>query len=166
MALVSFSGIDCDVATGKKGIFQIVGEGKTWSEGVDDENGNYDFLMFADIDFDHPEVVEEMKKWGIWVSQELHLDGMRLDAIKHINDQFIAHFLEAVRAKQGQQFYAVGEYWKNDKDSLDKYLSEVKYKIDLFDVPLHYHFSRLHKKAGTTIYKNFSTTPWSTTIPT
>ena len=66
--------------------------------------------MFADIDFDHPEVVEEMKKWGIWVSQELHLDGMRLDAIKHINDQFIAHFLEAVRAKQGQQFYAVGEY--------------------------------------------------------
>ena len=34
-----FSGIDCDVATGKKGIFQIVGEGKTWSEGVDDENG-------------------------------------------------------------------------------------------------------------------------------
>lgn len=110
-----FSGIDCDVATGKKGIFQIVGEGKTWSEGVDDENGNYDFLMFADIDFDHPEVVEEMKKWGIWVSQELHLDGMRLDAIKHINDQFIAHFLEAVRAKQGQQFYAVGEYWKTIK---------------------------------------------------
>lgn len=26
-------------------------------------------------------------------------------------------------------------------------------------------FSRLHKKAGTTIYKNFSTTPWSTPIP-
>ena len=118
-----FSGIDCDVVTGKKGIFQIVGEGKTWSEGVDDENGNYDFLMFADIDFDHPEVVEEMKKWGIWVSQELHLDGMRLDAIKHINDQFIAHFLEAVRAKQGQQFYAVGEYWKNDNSSLE---SQVK----------------------------------------
>ena len=141
-----FSGIDCDVVTGKKGIFQIVGEGKTWSEGVDDENGNYDFLMFADIDFDHPEVVEEMKKWGIWVSQELHLDGMRLDAIKHINDQFIAHFLEAVRAKQGQQFYAVGEYWKNDKDSLDKYLSEVKYKIDLFDVPLHYHFFQASQK--------------------
>ena len=141
-----FSGIDCDVATGKKGIFQIVGEGKTWSEGVDYENGNYDFLMFADIDFDHPEVVEEMKKWGIWVSQELHLDGMRLDAIKHINDQFIAHFLEAVRAKQGQQFYAVGEYWKNDKDSLDKYLSEVKYKIDLFDVPLHYHFFQASQK--------------------
>lgn len=141
-----FSGIDCDVATGKKGIFQIVGEGKTWSEGIDDENGNYDFLMFADIDFDHPEVVEEMKKWGIWVSQELHLDGMRLDAIKHINDQFIAHFLEAVRAKQGQQFYAVGEYWKNDKDSLDKYLSEVKYKIDLFDVPLHYHFFQASQK--------------------
>ena len=37
--------------------------------------------VFADIDFDHPEVVEEMKKWGIWVSQELHLDGMRMGFI-------------------------------------------------------------------------------------
>ena len=65
-----------------------------WSEGVDDENGNYDYLMFADLDFDNPEVVREMQDWGIWVSNELNLDGMRLDAIKHMNDQFIKHFLE------------------------------------------------------------------------
>ena len=95
--------------------------------------------MFADIDFDHPEVVEEMKKWGIWVSNELNLDGMRLDAIKHINDQFIKHFLEAVRNNRGNDFYAVGEYWKNDIDSLNEYLSHVQYKVDLFDVPLHYN---------------------------
>lgn len=38
-----------------------MGEGKAWSDGVDSENGNYDYLMFADIDFDNPEVVEEMK---------------------------------------------------------------------------------------------------------
>ena len=103
-----FSGTDYNKANDKKGIYQIIGEGKAWSEGVDNENGNYDFLMFADIDFDHPEVVEEMKKWGIWVSNELNLDGMRLDAIKHINDQFIKHFLEAVRNNRGNDFYAVG----------------------------------------------------------
>lgn len=134
-----FSGVDFDEKSQKEGVFQIMGEGKAWSKGVDGENGNYDFLMFADLDFDHPEVVEEMKQWGIWVSRELNLDGMRLDAIKHINDQFIKQFLEAVRADRGEQFYAVGEYWKNDKPSLDEYLSHVGYEVDLFDVPLHYN---------------------------
>lgn len=141
-----FSGVDCDKITGEKGVFQIIGDGKTWNEGVDNENGNYDFLMFADLDFDHPEVVKEMKKWGIWVTEEFKFDGMRLDAIKHINDKFIEHFLEAIRKKQGAKFYAVGEYWKNDKDSLDQYLSQVRYKADLFDVPLHYHFFEASQK--------------------
>ena len=94
-----FSGTDYDVSRKKEGIFQILGEGKHWSEGVDDENGNYDYLMFADLDFDNPEVVREMQDWGIWVSNELNLDGMRLDAIKHMNDQFIKHFLEAATGK-------------------------------------------------------------------
>lgn len=135
-----FSGVDYNVATKKEGIYEIVAEGKNWSKGVDGENGNYDFLMFADIDFDHPDVIEEMKRWGVWISRELELDGMRLDAIKHINDQFIKHFLEAVRTDRDKEFYAVGEYWKNDPESLEKYLAQVAYKIDLFDVPLHYNF--------------------------
>ena len=132
-----FSGIDYDVATGKKAIFQIVGEGKGWSQGVDNENGNYDYLMFADIDLDHPEVVKELEHWGLWVSKELNLDGMRLDAIKHMDDHFIKHFLEAIRADRDAGFYAVGEYWKDDIDSLKAYLDEVDYEVNLFDVCLH-----------------------------
>lgn len=132
-----FSGIDYDVATGKKAIFEIVGEGKGWSQGVDNENGNYDYLMFADIDLDHPEVVKELQNWGLWVSNELNLDGMRLDAIKHMDDLFIKHFLEAVRAGREAGFYAVGEYWKDDIDSLKAYLDEVDYEVNLFDVCLH-----------------------------
>ncbi len=137
-----FSGTDCDARTGKNAIFKTESDGKGWSGGVDDENGNYDFLMFANIDFHHPEVVEEMKKWGKWVSRELELDGMRLDAIKHINDDFIRDFLKAVREERGADFYAVGEYWHQDLDALDAYLGEEHYKVDLFDVPLHYNFHR------------------------
>lgn len=80
------------------------------------------------------------------MSEELNLDGMRLDAIKHINDQFIKQFLEAVREKRGKDFYAVGEYWKNDKDSLNEYLSHEAYKVDLFDVPLHYNLFQASQK--------------------
>ncbi len=141
-----FTGTDYDAATEKTSIFKIMGDGKSWSEGVDEENGNYDYLMFANLDFDHPEVVKEMEKWGVWVSRELDLDGMRLDAIKHINDEFIKKFLAAVRKDRGEDFYAVGEYWKQDLDSLNEYLKEERYKVDLFDVPLHYNMYQASKQ--------------------
>ncbi len=134
-----FSGTDLDARTGKEAIFKTVSEGKGWSGGVDGENGNYDFLMFANIDFHHPEVIEEMKRWGRWVARELNLDGMRLDAIKHINNDFIKAFLASVREERGQDFYAVGEYWHEDLGALEAYLAEEHYKVDLFDVPLHYN---------------------------
>ncbi|HCO68013.1 MAG TPA: alpha-amylase [Dysgonomonas sp.] len=141
-----FTGTDFNQANGKTAIYEIQGEGKSWADGVDGENGNYDYLMYADIDFDHPEVVKEMKKWGKWVANELNLDGMRLDAIKHINDQYIKEFLDAVREERGQEFYAVGEYWKKDINDLNEYLAAVKYKTDLFDVPLHYNMYSASKK--------------------
>ena len=78
---------------------------------MDTENGNYDFLLGNDIDLNHPEVVTELNRWGKWVSNELNLDGMRLDAIKHMKDQFVKQFLEAVRTERGEDFFAVGEYW-------------------------------------------------------
>ena len=122
-----FSGTGFDDAKKRSGIFQIQGEGKAWSEGVDSENGNYDFLLCNDIDLDHP------------VSKELNLDGMRLDAIKHMKDKFIAQFLDAVRSERGNNFYAVGEYWNGDLKTLDAYIESVGHKVNLFDVPLHYN---------------------------
>ena len=68
-----------------------------------------DFLLCNDIDLDHPEVVAELNRWGKWVSNELDLDGMRLDAIKHMKDQFVTQFLDTVRSERGDDFYAVGE---------------------------------------------------------
>lgn len=133
-----FTGTDLNVANGKRAIYLIQGEGKAWSEGVDGENVNYDFLIFNDLDFDHPEVVAEMKRWGVWVAETLDLDGMRLDALKHIKNTFIADFMRTVRARRGEQFYAVGEYWSGDFEALEAYLDVVDHKIDLFDAPLHY----------------------------
>ncbi len=134
-----FSGVDFDNLQKRSGVFRIEGEGKAWSEGVDSENNNYDFLMCNDIDLDHPEVVEELKHWGKWVSGALNLDGMRMDAIKHMRDSFIAEFLDAIRNERGEKFYAVGEYWNADADTLDAYVEATEGKINLFDVPLHYN---------------------------
>ena len=141
-----FNGTDFNNLNQKNAIYRIMGEGKSWDENVDDENGNYDYLMFANIDYDHPEVVDEMNKWGIWVADELNLDGFRLDAIKHINSNFIEGFLKEVRKVKGDKFYAVGEYWKDDLDSIQEYLNNVDYEVELFDVPLHYNFFTASKE--------------------
>lgn len=72
-----FIGIDYDAKQDKSGIYRIVGENKTWNDKVDDEFGNYDYLMFTDIDYNHPEVREEMIRWGKWLANTLHFNGFR-----------------------------------------------------------------------------------------
>lgn len=135
-----FTATDYDHATQRQGIFRILGDFKSWSENVDCEFGNYDYLMFADVDFHHPDVIEETIRWGKWFANELQLDGFRLDAIKHINQEFIEAFVRAIREHVQRDFYAVGEYWKNDPDYLREYLDNVDHQIDLFSVALHINF--------------------------
>lgn len=143
-----FSGTDYDAATGRTGIFRILGEGKGWSGDVDDENGNYDFLMCNDIDHDHPEVADELKRWGVWVTAELELDGLRMDAVKHIKATFISDFLDTVRGARGSEFYAVGEYWNGNLDTLRSYIDITAGRISLFDVPLHYNMFQASREQG------------------
>lgn len=143
-----FNGTDYNNINQKTAIYKMTGDGKNWDQGVDDENGNYDYLMFANIDYERGDVVEEMKRWGVWVANELNLDGFRLDAIKHINNTFIEEFLKEVRKVRGEDFYAVGEYWKGDLGSIVEYLDNVNYQADLFDVPLHFNFFTASKNGS------------------
>lgn len=135
-----FNGTDYDANEDKKGIYHIMGEDKSWNRHVDKEFGNYDYLMFANIDYNHPDVRKEMQKWGEWFIQTTKCDGFRLDAIKHINHTFIAEFIRNIRSKCNEDFYFVGEFWNPDLEACQKFLDYVDYDIDLFDVALHYHF--------------------------
>ncbi len=133
-----FNGTDYDARQNRTGIFRILGENKHWNENVDDGFGNYDYLMFADIDYNHPKVREEMIKWGEWLVDTLQCGGLRLDAIKHINHDFIKEFVNAIYRKVGDSFYIVGEFWNSELAACQHFLDTVDYKIDLFDVALHY----------------------------
>ncbi|OMC66283.1 alpha-amylase [Paenibacillus sp. FSL H7-0326] len=146
-----FNGTDYDAKTNRTGIFRMAEEDKAWNENVDDEFGNYDYLMFANIDYSIPEVREEMIRWGKWLIDTLQCNGFRLDAIKHINHEFIKEFAKEMINKRGQDFYIVGEFWKPDLAACQNFLDTVDYQIDLFDVSLHY---KLHEasQAG----KNFN----------
>ncbi|MFF2911697.1 alpha-amylase [Paenibacillus sp. NPDC057934] len=133
-----FNGTDFNAKEDRSGVFRIVGENKTWNKNVDDEFGNYDYLMFANIDYSHPAVKEEMLQWGSWLVDTLQCSGYRLDAIKHINHEFIKEFAAEMVHKRGEDFYIVGEFWNPDLASCREFLDTVDYRIDLFDVSLHY----------------------------
>ncbi len=111
-----FSGTGINHANGKTAVYKILGEGISWSHHVNNEFGNFDYLLDCDLDLNHPEVIAELNKWGTWVANELNLDGFRLDAIKHMDTDFIKQFLNTIRENKGDSFYLVGEYWKGDFD--------------------------------------------------
>lgn len=135
-----FKGIDNNLTSGQQAIYLIQNlKDEKWAEDVDLELGNYDYLMHADIDYDNPEVVNHIIEWGNWVCEELQLDGMRLDAVKHIKHRFLWNFINSIKKKQGIQFHFISEYWSKYIDALTHYLAVTDYSTDLFDVPLHYN---------------------------
>ena len=134
-----FSGVDFDQKTGTNGIFKILGNGKDWNEGVSEEKGNFDYLMFADVDLENQDVKNEIFKWSYWFINHVDIDGMRFDALKHISDEFLTEFVIDLEGKSEKELYFFGEFWMNDKFTNNKYLYETKYHTDLFDVVLHFN---------------------------
>jgi len=133
-----FNGTDYDARKKRSGCYRILGDNKNWNNEVDDEFGNYDYLMFANLHYNHPVVKDEMIKWGKWLAETLQCDGFRLDAIKHISHDFIREFATQIMKERGNEFYIVGEFWSPDLATCQNFLDTVDFKIDLFDVSLHY----------------------------
>ncbi|ANE45530.1 alpha-amylase [Paenibacillus swuensis] len=134
-----FNGTDFDAKENRTGVFRIFGENKKWNENVDDAFGNYDYLMYANIDYNHPAVTEEMVTWGKWLAETLKCNGFRLDAIKHIDYDFVKYFAEQIIQERGDEFFIVGEFWNSDPGACQEFLETIEHKISLFDVVLHYN---------------------------
>ncbi|HEN3576759.1 TPA: alpha-amylase, partial [Yersinia enterocolitica] len=94
-----FSGVDHIEDPTDEGIFKIINDysDEGWNTEVDDELGNFDYLMGADIDFRNPAVMGELKYWGEWLLDTLPIDGFRLDAVKHIPAWFFKQWIQHVQ---------------------------------------------------------------------
>ena len=125
-----FNGTDFDAKRNKKGIYLIQG---------DNENGNFDYLMFANLDYRHPEVIENIYEWADWFVETTGVQGFRMDAIKHIDYFFMRNFIRDVKEKQGQDFYVFGEFWNAKEEDNNTYLEKTENRFDLVDVRLHYN---------------------------
>lgn len=137
-----FTGVDYAYNLDERGIFNLLQEhGDDWEEMIDDEKGNYDFLMYNDIEFRNPAVRDELSKWANWYYETTHFDGVRLDAVKHISPKFYNEWLARLRNDTGKEIYAVGEYWAPGAlPLLLRYIEATEGTMSLFDSSLHHNF--------------------------
>lgn len=123
-------------------------EGKQFDDYVALENGNFAYLMGADLDFENEWVRGELTHWGKWYLDTTGADGFRLDALKHISAWFFPQWLDEMEKHAGRDLFVVGEYWSPDLESLHWYLDSMGDRMSLFDVTLHYNFHYASKAGG------------------
>ncbi len=147
-----FDGVDYDAKKKQSGVYLFYG--KSWDNEVDLENGNFDYLMGADVDFNNVEVVEELVNWGVWYINKTNVDGLRLDAVKHIKATFFKDWLSKVEERVGKKIFCVGEYWSSYREALEYFIKKNDERIKLFDVPLHYNLHEASKQKENYDLKN------------
>ncbi len=138
-----FHGIDYDDKSKEHAIFKF--KDKNWDNSVDEEFGNFDYLMGADIDFTNQEVIQECYDWIKWYIETTGIDGLRLDAVKHINAEFYKNWITKIQQELDNNIFSVGEYWSDNVSKLHRYIEETEGKTSLFDVPLHYNLYKASK---------------------
>ncbi len=144
-----FTGIDIDCDEQKNVIHSIVNKyGDSWENVMEEEFGNYDYLMGADVEYRNEEVKQEIKNWGKWYVETAGIDGFRMDAVKHISPTFIKEWITYLREQFKTDFFCVSEYWRSEVEILIKYLDAVENTTQLFDVPLHYNFHNASKQGN------------------
>ncbi|MDB5273301.1 MAG: Alpha-amylase [Chitinophagaceae bacterium] len=141
----SFSGVnDKDDLGNNEHFYRVIHDqyGDNWDESVlGKENGNFDYLMGCDVDFRNPAVREELKNWLSWYYDLIKFDGIRLDAIKHMNPYVINELLDYTHNIANKPLLNVAEEWTQDIGELLHYKEISQGRVQMFDVPLHYHFN-------------------------
>lgn len=137
-----FTGIDWAEDIKEEGIFCIQNEyGEGWEEVPATELGNYDYLMFNDIEFRNPAVRDELKYWGEWYYKTCGMNGFRMDAVKHISTDFLIDWIDHVKAACGKDFFIVAENWNIEGvEPLQHYIDVTEGRMQLFDSLLHHSF--------------------------
>jgi alpha-amylase len=99
--------------------------------------------MFSDIDHKHPNVREDIFNWVQWLSTQMKLGGLRLDAVRHYSGEFLRDLLFYIDKNVDPNWFFVGEYWRDNSKVLARYIEYMGGRISLFDVNLLLNFSKL-----------------------
>jgi alpha-amylase len=143
-----FDAVDYDQMTRSVGTIYRLRD-KSFDTPVAEEFGNYDYLLFADIDMDSDEARADLLAWGEWIVRTLDIDGFRFDAAKHIRFFFFNDWLDDLRGRfPDKPLFAVGEHFTGDPATLDVFLEQTGRRMSLFDFPLFFQFRAISHGNG------------------
>ncbi|HSF54407.1 MAG TPA: alpha-amylase [Algoriphagus sp.] len=132
-------------------------DGKSFGE-EDPAEGNVDYLMGCNVDTQNPDVRTELIYWGEWYLETTGIDGFRIDAMKHLEFDFMLEWIRHMRTKTQKNLFAVGEYWTGHSEAIAQFIQKTDGNMMLFDVNLHYNFARASKQGSSfdlrTIFDN------------
>lgn len=119
----------------KKEWFHNAGGIGDWNDPRQVERGDLGGL--PDLNQDNPEVHKYLVDNTLWWIKEVGVDGIRLDAVKHISHDFWSKFVPEIKEKSGKDdLFVMGEAFHGDPNVVSSY---QRAGIDfLFDLPLYY----------------------------
>jgi alpha-amylase len=137
-----FTGLDCVLDSPSKSIYRIQNEfADRWDHVIGNELGNYDFLMFCDVETRNPAVRTELQNWGQWLHETTRFSAVRIDAAKHLSPEFVCNWLQKLRSQTEDTIFAVAEYYAHDDQALlERYFKATQGSLSLFDTALHANF--------------------------
>ena len=123
-----------------------------------DNNNNWDNYSekcwfsqdLPDINYENGDARKTMVDHAIWLIKNTNVDGFRVDAVKHMNIQFIKDLRYAVDqlfTNTGIMFYMVGETFTGDMNLLNKYIGNDLLHAQ-FDFPLYYKIGNVLRGHG------------------
>lgn len=119
----------------KKDWFHNRGGIDNWDDPENVERGDLGGL--PDLAQGNPEAYKYLVDNTLWWIQETGVDGIRLDAVKHISKDFWGKFIPEVREKSNKEdLFVMGEVYHGDTRVVSDY---QRHGVDfLFDLPLYY----------------------------
>jgi glycosidase len=116
----------------------VCGEGCSW-DGAEGRRCWFTSYL-PDFNFTNPQARDYSVSNAIGWVKDLGLDGFRLDAVKHIEDQWLldlrSRIKSEVETETQQHFYMVGETYTGDKGTIKYYVNPSTMLDGQFDFPL------------------------------
>lgn len=128
----------------KKDWFHHNGGIQDWNNSWQLENG--DVCGLPDLNQSNPETYQYLLDNTLWWIKETGADGIRLDAVKHIDHQFWQKFSGDIKKEMGDDFLVLGEVLHGDPNVQASYQRDG---LDsLFDMPMYYTMRDVFAKDG------------------
>jgi hypothetical protein len=82
-------------------------------------------MMYADLDYSHPEVQQDVLNWGKFLANEIPIQGIRFDAIKHFSEDFLRSFITQMDEIYNEGWFFVGEFWKDSLSDMSRHETDT-----------------------------------------